>query len=45
VGAAADKVPEALISQLAEGGKMVIPVGGIYETQLFLEINKVDGKL
>ena len=28
VGAAAEKVPEELISQLAEGGKMVIPVGG-----------------
>lgn len=28
VGAAAEKVPEALLQQLAEGGKMIIPVGG-----------------
>lgn len=29
VGAAAEKMPEALVEQLAEGGKMIIPVGGI----------------
>jgi protein-L-isoaspartate(D-aspartate) O-methyltransferase len=45
VGAAASIIPEALIDQLAEGGKMVIPVGGDYEYQTFLEINKIEGKI
>lgn len=27
VGAAADTVPQALLARLAEGGRMVIPVG------------------
>lgn len=40
MGAAAGKVPPKLIEQLAEGGKMVIPVGGEHEVQNFLEINK-----
>lgn len=41
VGAAAEKVPEALLQQLAEGGKMIIPVGGEHQVQKFLEINKI----
>ena len=28
VGASAEKIPEALLNQLAVGGRMVIPVGG-----------------
>ena len=43
VGAAAAKMPEGLITQLAEGGKMVIPVGGEHSIQSFVEVNKVDG--
>jgi len=34
VAAAADDVPPALIEQLAEGGVMVIPVGGGWEQEL-----------
>ena len=45
VGAAAEKMPEALVEQLAEGGKMIIPVGGINQCQKFVEITKKDGKI
>jgi len=38
VGAAAEKIPQSLISQLAKGGKMVIPVGTT--SQELLEITK-----
>jgi protein-L-isoaspartate(D-aspartate) O-methyltransferase len=31
VTAAPDKIPEALVAQLAEGGKMVIPVGVFFQ--------------
>ena len=34
VTAAAPEVPEALLAQLAEGGRMVIPVGGLYQQNL-----------
>lgn len=31
VGAAAEKVPKALLDQLANGGRMVVPVGKYYQ--------------
>ncbi len=43
VTAAASEVPAALLEQLAEGGRMVIPVGGQY--QVLRVIDKVDGEL
>jgi protein-L-isoaspartate(D-aspartate) O-methyltransferase len=39
-----EKVPEALVEQLREGGRMVIPVGERYQQTLYL-MKKVDGKL
>ncbi len=36
VAAAAPGVPEALLAQLADGGRLVIPVGGRYEQELTL---------
>jgi protein-L-isoaspartate(D-aspartate) O-methyltransferase len=44
VAAALDHVPEPLISQLREGGRIVIPVGNSHDQQLVL-IEKVDGAL
>jgi len=38
VGAAAEKIPQSLVSQLAKGGKMIIPVGTT--SQELLEITK-----
>lgn len=43
VGAAAAKMPQGLVDQLAEGGRMVIPVGGEHAMQSFKEVNKIDG--
>ncbi|WP_448518053.1 protein-L-isoaspartate(D-aspartate) O-methyltransferase [Rhodoflexus sp.] len=43
VTAAAPAVPQALIDQLAEGGRLVIPVGNL-EQQQMLRITKKDGK-
>ena len=40
VGAAAATLPEALIEQLAKGGRLVIPVGGEYEGQYINVIDK-----
>jgi len=40
VTAAADKVPEALLDQLAEGGIMVIPVGTPYGYQELMKITR-----
>ena len=39
-----EKVPEALVEQLKEGGRMVIPVGERYQQTMYL-LKKVDGKL
>jgi protein-L-isoaspartate O-methyltransferase len=34
-----------LVEQLAEDGIMVIPVGGVHETQKFMELTKKEGKV
>ena len=39
-----EKVPRALVEQLAEGGQMVIPVGERYQQNLYL-LTKKNGKL
>jgi protein-L-isoaspartate(D-aspartate) O-methyltransferase len=39
-----EKVPPALVKQLKEGGRMVIPVGERYQQTLYL-LKKIDGKL
>ena len=43
VAAAAPAVPKSLLNQLAEGGRLVIPVGGRTEQQVQL-IRKVEGR-
>jgi len=40
VGAAASEIPAALVNQLANGGKMVIPVGTF--SQKLMEIEKTE---
>jgi protein-L-isoaspartate(D-aspartate) O-methyltransferase len=40
VTAAADEVPEALVAQLAEGGKMVLPLGPRHGTQHLVKLTK-----
>lgn len=40
VGAAAAKIPDALLDQLAPGGRMVIPVGPQYSTQTLYCVDK-----
>ena len=46
VTAAAEHVPPALISQLKPGGKLVIPVGGVYSVQtIILLIKHADGSV
>lgn len=44
VAAAAEEVPQALIDQLAEGGRLVIPVGGRW-SQALQALRKVGGRL
>ncbi len=44
VTAAAPKVPEGLLKQLKIGGRMVIPVGSIYEQQLYKVVRTKTGK-
>ncbi len=44
VTCAARRVPEALFGQLAEGGRMVIPVGERDDVQRLLRIRKVRGR-
>lgn len=45
VTAAASQIPKELISQLAPGGKMVIPVGASYSQELLLVEKDENGKL
>ena len=46
VTAAADHVPPPLLEQLKPGGRMVIPVGGPWQTQnLLLVTKRADGKV
>jgi protein-L-isoaspartate(D-aspartate) O-methyltransferase len=40
VGAAAPSVPQALMDQLKDGGKMFIPVGNVNEPQFVMEIER-----
>jgi len=43
VTAAAEEVPEALVAQLAEGGKMVLPVGPRHDAQYIVRLTKQPG--
>jgi protein-L-isoaspartate(D-aspartate) O-methyltransferase len=45
VTAAATSVPQPLVDQLKEGGKMVLPVGGPSETQMLKLLIKKKGKI
>jgi len=45
VTAAPEKIPEALIEQLKEGGKMIVPVGPIQSVQSLKLITKTGGKI
>ena len=40
VTCAPEKIPQPLLDQLAIGGRMVIPVGGQFETQYMVEVTK-----
>ncbi len=40
VTCAPDQIPEPLLDQLAPGGRMVIPVGGRFQTQYMVEVTK-----
>lgn len=40
VTAAAEKVPDALVEQLAEGGKMMLPLGSHTATQVLVKLTK-----
>ena len=42
VTAAPDQVPQALVDQLAIGGIMVVPVGGVYDDQVMKIIRKTE---
>ncbi len=44
VTCAPEKIPEPLIEQLKEGGRMVIPIGSRFDQKVYLMIKK-DGKL
>ena len=45
VTAAPEEVPQPLIDQLKEGGKMIIPVGGVYSYQYLILLEKKKGKV
>ena len=43
VTAAAEEIPDALVAQLAEGGKMVLPVGPRHDAQYLIKLTKATG--
>ena len=45
VTAAAPEPPAALLEQLADGGRMIIPLGETRETQALVQIDKDDGQI
>ena len=45
VTAAAGKIPDSLLNQLAPGGKMIIPVGSRYHQQIVLVTKDADGNI
>ncbi len=46
VTAAPERIPEALVEQLAPGGRMVIPLGRVHETQFLTLVTKdADGRV
>jgi protein-L-isoaspartate(D-aspartate) O-methyltransferase len=45
VTAAAPRLPDSLVAQLKEGGRLVIPVGEEHETQILTLYRKQEGKL
>ena len=45
VTAAAKQVPQPLIDQLKDGGRMIIPVGGQFMTQQLVLLEKKDGRV
>ena len=40
VGAAAETIPDALLDQLARGGRMIIPVGGVNAAQSLVQVDR-----
>jgi protein-L-isoaspartate(D-aspartate) O-methyltransferase len=45
ITAAPEKIPEKLVGQLAEGGKMILPVGPVNSAQFLKLVMKQDGKV
>lgn len=45
VTAAAEKIPQPLIAQLAEGGRMIIPVGPQFNVQNLVLVTKKNGEI
>src|SRR5688572_27256202 len=43
VAAAAPKVPQPLVEQLAEGGRLIVPVGEAPRMQVLVRVRKVNG--
>ena len=43
VTAAPERIPEKLVGQLKNGGRMIVPVGSAYETQYLKVVEKKDG--
>jgi protein-L-isoaspartate(D-aspartate) O-methyltransferase len=45
VTCAPDDIPGALVAQLKEGGRMIIPIGGVFSTQQLVLAKKMKGKI